>query len=318
MGLINQRRSFRCPVAADHSSAELRAGDKHYPAQLLDESADGFSLGLDENPELRAGQTAILRTTTGYFEVEIVHCCRVELAVMGSQASPCRYRIGVRRLRYLCAEDERPQGIGDGASPWHRNPLLGWLGWKLAVAGLLLVAGIAAAGSYAGWGSRNRWRLDSEETDAATRLWAHRSADADPNWPAAKGGRSDSSGGASGGTSSDVAYWPANQETAQLRAKVEALPGALALIEPSIALRLDLTSTQRAKIRHIIELAEQACESYAAAAAQQQSPPGSKGVDLPSKRAHLVDAARRDALKLLTAEQREMFQQLIEPSRAGN
>lgn len=304
MGLINQRRSFRCPVATDRNSAELRFGAKRFPARLLDESADGFSIGLDEDPQSRPGQAAVLQTAAGCFEVEMVHCCRNEAAA--DKSPPCRFRMGVRRLRFLGEQGDAQQGNSDAASLWRRKLPAGW---KLTALGILLVLGVTA-GAYSLGGSKGFWRHDAELADDAALLWMRRPADSDPNAPTAKGGHADAPGPADR-PRSDVDYWPANEETAQLRAKVEALPGAIALMEPSIASRLDLTRAQQGKIRHIIEVAQQACASYAAAA-------GEPGVDVRSKQAHVLNAAQRDAMKLLSAPQREAFQQLVEPDHPGN
>ena len=113
--LDNRRTSFRCLVVNARSPCTLRVGEDELPVGLLDESAGGFSVLVDRPPGLSVGQTAQLRTDSGWFEVRVANIREVvapegENGVRPKGPNSC-FRVGLLRLGEQVLIDELPMSL---------------------------------------------------------------------------------------------------------------------------------------------------------------------------------------------------------------
>ena len=87
----DRRKTFRCRVTPQQQSAVLLVGSVRYPAQVLDESASGFAVLLDEAPAVEPHQVLRLATAGGVSQVGVIDV----------QQEDSAYRVGLRRLHDL-------------------------------------------------------------------------------------------------------------------------------------------------------------------------------------------------------------------------
>lgn len=156
----DQRKSYRFPVPESQQAAELRVGNRSFAGRLYNASAGGFALWLAENPGLKTGDHAELRTSAGDFEVRVAHvgplaeAARSAPPVPASPATAARepetaenegFRLGLERV-----SDVRIYGGGktsacrNTAQP-ARSATLPAAGLAYAVVVVLMVAVLAAA-----------------------------------------------------------------------------------------------------------------------------------------------------------------------------
>jgi len=69
--------------------------------KLLEESAGGFTVLVEDSVEIGINQTAVLRTASGHFEVRIAHISSPGAAETEDQTAPAAVRVGLERLREL-------------------------------------------------------------------------------------------------------------------------------------------------------------------------------------------------------------------------
>jgi hypothetical protein len=68
----DRRKARRFPVLADQQQATLRVGDVAIPARLVDQSATGFAIRVEEHPGVFPGEVVWLQTVAGWTEVRVV------------------------------------------------------------------------------------------------------------------------------------------------------------------------------------------------------------------------------------------------------
>ena len=103
-----QRSSYRCAVSGSRRHGRLTIGDRELAVEILNESASGFSVVLDEASDCAVGVVGILKSAAGWAEVEIKN-----LQLLGPAASEesadaepkPRTRLGLLRLRTLEESD---------------------------------------------------------------------------------------------------------------------------------------------------------------------------------------------------------------------
>ena len=104
------RGSFRCPVAESRQHCVLHVGGELHPGRLLDESAGGFAVLLDKQPNVEVAQTALLQTDSGYFQVRVMYMAEAPTP-LGSRLPesdvPTQwFRLGLGRLGDALPEQE--------------------------------------------------------------------------------------------------------------------------------------------------------------------------------------------------------------------
>jgi hypothetical protein len=68
----DRRKSRRFPVLEQQQQATLRVGDVSIPARLVDQSATGFAVRVEEHPGVFPGEVVWLQTVAGWTEVRVV------------------------------------------------------------------------------------------------------------------------------------------------------------------------------------------------------------------------------------------------------
>jgi hypothetical protein len=89
----DRRKARRFPVLEQQQQATLRVGDVLVPARLVDQSATGFAIRLEEHPGVFPGEVVWLQTVAGWTEVRVV---KARHEVDGTQ-------IGLERIADLAA-----------------------------------------------------------------------------------------------------------------------------------------------------------------------------------------------------------------------
>lgn len=100
----DRRRAYRCPVAGPRSGAILRLGTREMVAEIVDESANGFAVVVEENVRSETGQTFSLGTADGWVEVEVKNIQYQQWTSFeegGATVTKTRTRLGLLRLRDL-------------------------------------------------------------------------------------------------------------------------------------------------------------------------------------------------------------------------
>jgi hypothetical protein len=121
----------------------MKIGERDLVVEIVDESANGFSIEVDGGLGCEVGQVALLGNASGWTEVRVVNA-RPQRSVEGDelegQTSDNRMRLGLLRLRDLESsevEEERPAPFSWGEVFKTICPLAP-LGWVLGVAACLI------------------------------------------------------------------------------------------------------------------------------------------------------------------------------------
>lgn len=274
-----KRSAFRCPVQETVQWSVLRVRKKKLPVQLLDESAGGFALLADRHPGVEAGDVVRLCTESGWHEVRVVHVRKYEPAVaegepVGENGGP-QFRVGLERVRDL-APREAPGGLRAWLDRLGIGNSLPWFS-STAMAGIVLALSVTAA-------------------LAAGAVLFSRMGDSSPTRhnPLSRPGEPLSSGVASQSAG----------ESSRLAATTGQLPGSSPFTLKEMTRELQLSRSQQAEIGRIISLSNEAV---------RQIPvrwPGQTREQQAEKRRILLDEAHRQALQLLSDEQRDRWEAL--------
>jgi hypothetical protein len=99
----DRRASRRYVVSAERREGSLKIGSREFPVEILDESAHGFSVAIEQNDRCIAGKTALLRAPAGWSEVQLIHVFENDASAQGGEQSEgdTRTRLGLLRLRDL-------------------------------------------------------------------------------------------------------------------------------------------------------------------------------------------------------------------------
>ncbi len=320
---FDRRKSFRCPVWHSRQDGELKVGAVWIPVQLLDESAGGFAVLVDSLPHIKVDDAAQFRTEAGWFDVRVANVTQLEPAETadkeGSQGSAETeqptpvFRLGLDRLGELVVpeEDEGPRA----GRTFHFHlarffpsdaPML-MLGAVVVLLLVILPIATLTLPSYRGsLGVKrvSRWldrTLGGFRSDGATRRQRQAAGrSAQPKWTA-------SSQRTQPNRSHTAAPdRPTADNTQQLRNLARRMQGATVFSLPEVIRKLELSDSQQARIREIVDISSQAIQQFDArrqdSSRQQRS----------RTRTMILRAARREVLDMLTEEQRVRWQKLVE------
>jgi hypothetical protein len=325
-GEADQRKSFRCPIL-EGQEAELLVGQSWMPVRIRDASAGGFAVLAATCPPAQEGQTLELRTSSGRFEVRLAHLRSLESTAGARGAQFC---LGLERLRDVPDPDEEKSF----RARWRVRL---FPGQPAASLGAMVVSGLAAAVLLIGipvaailvlqrpnhpaakplvtWGKRalayfqppSSWRprpaKDSEKASLSKRSAEHsRSWNSEAEKPRRDSPRPDVA------TTGVIAagHEVAASSVASLRAAVDRLPGAAALVLPEVVEFLALSEPQQEAVRHILDRSASVLEEIDRRVRQ---------TDLPraEQRRLVLEAARLQALEVLSPEQQARWATLVEP-----
>lgn len=325
-GAAEQRKSFRCPMR-EGQEAELLVGQSWIPVRIRDASAGGFAVLAATRPAAQDGQTLLLRTCSGRFEVRLAHLTPIK-PTAGERGS--RFCLGLERLRDLPEPDEE-------------TPLRArWLarlfpGQSAASLGTMVVPGLAAAVLLIGiplvailvlqqpnhpaakplvtWGKRAlrffepraSWKPKAAKGSERAAI-SHRSAE--PSRPAngqAERPQQEPSRPKIA-TAKAIPAGPdmAASSLASLRDAVDRLPGAAALVLPEVAEFLALSEPQQEAIRRILDRTASALGEIDRQGRQADLPPA-------QQRRLVLETARRLALEVLSPQQQARWATLVQP-----
>lgn len=156
---IDQRKTYRIPVADAYQRAELRFRARTVPAQLFNESAGGFGGVVCDVADLQVNETIELATTVGRFLVRVAYIEPI-IVDQGAGAATAGYRIGFERLEGFAPEPQKAAVKSVARSEEKRSFSIATI-----VGCLLLVALAGAAGSHF---LENLWADGGPKAQAST------------------------------------------------------------------------------------------------------------------------------------------------------
>ena len=331
----NQRKSFRCKVVDTGRRCELIVGSDVLAARLLDESAGGLAVAVDRLAGLEVDQTAELHTDAGRFSVRVANIVEIaptEDADDGADKQQHRsFRLGLSRLGETSLPDPSKVSLLAGRlrfRPWQRHssngmPLL--TGGLLPIAVVAVPVGLVCLLWFAGqsttswlsqWGnpaatstepSRGRWlpslsqplANDSPFSESPARSWKTDSASDDRTPAFSPDDRH--------GRKTSRLTPLSGQELADM---IRRLLGADPLILSEVVEYLQLTAEQQERIGRVIAASTEAIRNL------NTQTPGEQRKKIAKQREQLRHQARREAIEVLTDEQRARWNKLIgQPER---
>ena len=106
-----RRRSFRCRVPEGQQGAVLTAGQRRYPVQLFNESAEGAGAWAERDPGVKADDLVELITTFGRFQARVIHVTQLDAATAEAASTAPRFRMGFEWVRELPMPPEEQDGL---------------------------------------------------------------------------------------------------------------------------------------------------------------------------------------------------------------
>jgi hypothetical protein len=278
----DKRRSFRAVVAGSPERATLRFGSTEFPVVLVNQSAEGVGVLTGDPGKLQANRVGLLKTARIWYEVRVTYVLRNEPAEGEPSEQQATYRVGLQRLREIPRQNEA--GVGS----W-RSRIVGCLlprdssgtftglallaiSVALVLAVVLFVTLVCSHLSPAAGG----W-LGGQPAEAAT---------------GTGGGQEPAGGGdAPPGVFRDLA---------------RRVPGADVFLLPEVADLLGLSASQQREIRRLSATTRQALEEL-----DRRWPEDSREAR-EHRRAAIQEAARQEALLLVTGPQRQRWERLAQ------
>lgn len=135
---VNQRRTYRIPVADTYQEAELRFRARSLPARLFNESAGGFGGVVCDAADLQVNETIELATAVGRFLVRVAYIEPIILD-QGDSAETAGYRIGFERLEGFASEPQKAENKWAADRKERRSYSIA------AIAGSVLLVALAGA-----------------------------------------------------------------------------------------------------------------------------------------------------------------------------
>jgi len=331
-----KRQSFRCVVPELRTAATLVIGDCQREVQLLDESAGGFAVTTEQPIEIEEGTAGVLHTAVGSFKVGVCNAGELELPATGGRPQPGRgksqpsaatvvYRLGLKRL----GEAEPPLS----AKAWLASSLFRRVGGLFpanttalfsAVAVILVLAVTPLAAVVVLWSLKHpiiTQAIPWEKIQPGSVLLGG----PEPQPPGRSQRRQQPKHGSQ---STPASFTPAGNRTPDvplppplgngvkvaasaparrlddLQQTIRSMPGADAFVLPMIVRRLQLSDEQVRELRRIVNATRQTLGLIG----KRESRTGRQ--ERAETRTIILDAAHREALNVLTKEQREDWHEM--------
>jgi hypothetical protein len=260
----------------------LRFGSTEVPVILVNESADGLGVLTGDPGKLWVNRIGLLKTNSVWYEVRVTYILRNEPADVDGAGPEGQFRLGLQRLR------EIPQQNEARINSW-RSRIVGVLlpqdssgtftGLSLTVLSVTLVLAVLVFATMTWPHVRpmiSGW-LHGQPVDVETAREAGKAA----------------------ATGADAAPGVFHDLARQV-------PGAEVFLLPEVAEALGLIAAQQAEIRHLSETTRQAL-----AEVPWRWPDDSRQAQA-HRRAVIQEAARREALLLVTGPQRQRWERLAQ------
>jgi len=315
-----QRQSVRCAVADVRRQSTFITKAGAMPAILLDESAGGFAVALEQSPPVKVGDMAGLQTDTGLYQVQVANIRMIEppedVAVAHSQQA--WYRVGLVRLGEVPPEEPPVSfslsDLSAHGPQWYANTgVLVFAGLFLTAAAVVVAAWLALSGRYMRpvaeaplSGTANPWVGPASEAASAKEDFSEGRGFTPPPDFERVDTRFDPAQSLRGSSGKGLSTSATRTKEAILVA-VRRLPGATAMVLPDVAEELKLSEEQRRRIQELVDAVVEAIRMLDLQAAEQQL----SREEIVRRRQELHAAARQKALELLTPEQQAHWEKLL-------
>ena len=285
--------------------AELRIEQRRFKVRLVDSSAGGFAFVVEDDRQIEIGACGELHGRSGAYQVEVVY--KAVLDAKARAGKRARFRIGVRRLKDI-AVPEPADRTTRGVKGWLQlsRPIPGSpssITYTIIAALLLLVVGVVYAVSDNDPDEKNPVAPAGQSVG----VWK---ANLNGAKPGSKSG---------GATSSSRSFWrwmwgkkPAVDPDSLPALSPEILKRLrqpLAFLDivsiPEAVRQLNLTDAQQAVMRQISQATQRALADLA------KRGDGS-AEEVVRQRAKVLEAARQETARLVTAPQRAQWAQMVE------
>jgi hypothetical protein len=284
---IENRQSFRFPSGDAIQGQLVLAGRRRWPISIVDQSASGFGVLTDSRPPLKCGDLVELRTDSFVCETRVAHVTEVERGRSGNEESqpPARFRIGLIRLRDISIKsDERK---GDVRHPRLRhffpkatqNPIA-----LFAAAFLAVVVASATIGVLSSTDSAEQRGVNSRNNQLVS-----------SEGPLNKRNSSSESVGTENRSTIPAKR---NAQLDSTAVELRRLPGAVPFVMTGVVHELDLSDVQIERIHRIIDDTNEAIAKH-------------------DEMRRLLENARRDAIGVLTVQQRRQWESLSGGNRSA-
>lgn len=307
----DRRRGCRFVSADPRFDSVLLVGRREIPAGIVDESSGGFCILVGQAAGVEVEAVVRLRTKTGCYEVRVANIQRVSNDDQPpSEVQPEAYRLGLQRLRELeigPPEIAKPSWL---ATYQHMMPGGTMVGVLVFILALVVAAPLTVAGLMFGWDKMGVEQL----VDWAGSAMARDNAASAPRsskraHPAERPADETSQSSAAVARDTSSADRPNQADLEQFRIMLAHSPGADALLLPEVARRLTLTPSQRQQLQALSQATRQALDQL-----DQRAKTDSRQ-ERTRKRDVLFGEARKQALRVLTPQQRSRWEALQTGSR---
>ncbi|MHB1034958.1 MAG: hypothetical protein ACYC35_19040 [Pirellulales bacterium] len=291
----DQRHSYRFPVLSERRDVSVVVGSLVAPAQLVDESAGGFSVLISQRLELAVGQTLVVEIDGARVEARIAHVARAGEGL----------RLGLKRLDDLVPGEAglEPGGFLARFRFLRRLVRLGDGLFTLEIVLLTVVLLLAVVGAGLFWNrlkplavwmprARQEVKPDAASEPSVSATLPPATSSAQPGSPV---------GSAAPTSRFNV---PSLDARAELSRWIERMPGPEVLMLPEVVKVLKLTKEQERKIRKIADDTQAVLKSLPAESAGLSRKKRSQVV------AQFLRDSRQSALSVLTDEQKARWKTL--------
>jgi hypothetical protein len=265
----------------------LCVGDQHLPAAIIGERGGTIHIVVQGSPQFWVDDDGTLKVPDVEVPVRVFNIVRVEADEDNSAGDIPLFRVGLERLAQV-ASTEDPEELNkpkveptnpDPPTTGERKPRtsLFTVLTLLVVAIVLVGAGVVCQIHFGNWSSE--FGLT---------------------------GPKKSTGNETGAQNAEQAESAAKSTKSKWASELLAMPGAVPFAEPEVAKKLELTPIQMDSIRQLNKITVDAANDL-----EKYWGSGDRW-ELAHKRTMLLDESRRQALQMLTAPQRKLWEEITQ------
>jgi len=145
----DKRKAFRCQIADMPQEAALNLGRTKVPAQLINESAGGFAVRVEQDPGVEVDQVVRLRTGGGCFEVRVAHITEELRDETDDGSAEASFVVGLERRKDLEVWDNVENSDGRRSRPFLRRFIPSGTTVVVVLVGTLLVCVVFSIAAFA-------------------------------------------------------------------------------------------------------------------------------------------------------------------------
>ncbi|MEN6496556.1 MAG: hypothetical protein ABFD16_19895 [Thermoguttaceae bacterium] len=302
----DRRRGWRFAAVHLQSDSVFLVGRKEIRARIVDESSGGFCILIGEESGVEVDAVVRLRTKMGCYEVRVANVQRVgNDDPQPDEGQSLAYRLGLQRLRELEVSPPVMEKVSWLAMYQHVMPGGAMVGVLIFILAVVIAAPLTAVGVMFGWDKLGVEQLVDWPGSAGT----HDNASSSPRpsrrfLPVERSSEEPGKPPAAATRDTSSPERPSQADLEQIRTMLAHSPGADALLLPEVASRLTLTPNQRQQLHELSRSTKQALDQL-----DQRAKTASRQ-ERTRKRDVLFGEARKQALRVLTSEQRARWESL--------